>query len=78
VPSRNLKPYPHGGTAKKIRSSPYKKFVQATQKKKSKRPLNPKTISLCQMLFLVLQKDRREGFVGIQLHLTLHQIETLT
>ena len=29
------------------------------------------------MLFLVLQEDGREGFAGIQLHLTLHQIWTL-
>jgi hypothetical protein len=26
VPSLNLKPNPHGGTAKKIMSTPYKKF----------------------------------------------------
>jgi hypothetical protein len=36
VPSLNLKPNPRGGTAKKIRSSPYKKIVEATQKKKIK------------------------------------------
>jgi len=30
VPSLNLKPNPRGGTAKKITSSPYKKFVEAT------------------------------------------------
>jgi len=36
VPSLNLKPNPHGGTAKKITSSPYKIFVEATQKKKEK------------------------------------------
>jgi len=30
------------------------------------------------MLFLVLQKEGREGFAGIQLRLTLHQIRTLT
>jgi hypothetical protein len=35
VPSLNLKPNPHGGTAKKIMSSPYKKFVKATQRKKT-------------------------------------------
>jgi hypothetical protein len=33
VPSRNLQPYTRGGTAKKMRSSPYKKIVGATQKK---------------------------------------------
>jgi hypothetical protein len=30
------------------------------------------------MFFLVLQKDGKEGFAGIQLRLTLHQIRTLT
>jgi len=30
------------------------------------------------MLFLVLQKDVREGFAGIHLRMTLHQIRTLT
>ena len=34
MPSLNLKPNRHGGTAKNIMSSPYKKFVEATQKKK--------------------------------------------
>jgi hypothetical protein len=47
VPSLNLKPNPCGGTAKKIISSTYKKFVEATQKKKkSNRPLNPISTSL--------------------------------
>jgi hypothetical protein len=32
VPSLNLKPNPRGGTAKKITRSPYKKFVEATEK----------------------------------------------
>ena len=36
MPSLNLKPNPHGGTAKKIMSSLYKKFVEANQKKKIK------------------------------------------
>jgi hypothetical protein len=36
VQSLNLKPNPCGGTAKKIMSSPYKIFVEATQKKKIK------------------------------------------
>jgi hypothetical protein len=36
VPSLNLTPNPRGGTAKKITSSPYKKFVEATQKKNIK------------------------------------------
>jgi hypothetical protein len=57
-----LKPNPRVGTANKISTSPYRKIVEATQKKKikqatkSNRPLNPKTIGLRRMLFLVLQK----------------------
>jgi len=43
VPSLNLKPNPRGGTAKKITSSPYKKFVEATQKKKIKQATKSKT-----------------------------------
>jgi len=43
VPSLNLKPNPHGGTAMKITSSPYKKFVEATQKKKIKQATKSKT-----------------------------------
>ena len=43
VSSLNLKPNPCGGTAKKITSSPYKKFVEATQKKKIKQATKSKT-----------------------------------
>jgi len=43
VPSLNLKPNPRGGTAKKITSSPYKKFVEATQKKNIKQATKSKT-----------------------------------
>jgi hypothetical protein len=48
VPSLNLKPDPLGGTAKKnkiikITSSPYKKCVEATQKKKIKQVTKSKT-----------------------------------
>jgi len=32
MPSLNLQPNTHGGTAKKISNSPYKQFVGATQK----------------------------------------------
>jgi hypothetical protein len=56
VPSLNLQPNTRGGTIKKITSSPYRKFVGATHKKKINRPLNPKPIGLRRMLFLVLQK----------------------
>jgi hypothetical protein len=78
VPSPNLKPNPRSGTAKKIMSSPNKKFVEATQKKKIIQTTKSKPIGLRRMLFFVLQKDRREGFAEIQLRLTLHQIQTLT
>jgi len=43
VPSLNLKPNPRGGTAKKITSSPYKNFVEATQKKKIEQATKSKT-----------------------------------
>jgi len=43
VPGLNLKPNPHGGTAKKITSSPYKKFIEATQQKKIKQATKSKT-----------------------------------
>jgi hypothetical protein len=48
------------------------------RKRKSNMALNPKPLGLCWMLFLVLQKDGREWFAGIQLRWTLHQIRTLT
>jgi hypothetical protein len=43
VPSLNLKPNPCGGTTKKITSSPYKKFVDTTQKKEIKQAITFKT-----------------------------------
>jgi hypothetical protein len=43
VPSLNLKPNPHGGTAKKIMSSPYKQFAKTTQNKKIKQATKSKT-----------------------------------
>jgi hypothetical protein len=43
VPSLNLKLNPRGGTAKKIKSSPYKKFVEANQKKEIKQATKSKT-----------------------------------
>jgi hypothetical protein len=46
VPSLNLKPNPHGVTAKKIMSIPYKKFIEATQKKKIKQAIKSKTNQL--------------------------------
>ena len=43
MPSLNLKPNPRGATAKKITSSPYKKFVEAAKKKKIKQATKSKT-----------------------------------
>jgi len=58
VPSLNLKPNPRGGTAKKITSSPYKKFVEATQKKKIKQATNSKTSRLA--LNVLLGPSKRQ------------------
>ena len=46
MPSLNLKPNPRGGTAKKITSSPYKTFDEATQKWKIKQATKSKTSRL--------------------------------
>ena len=46
VPSLNLKPNPRGGAAKEITSSPYKSFVEATQKRKIKQATKSKTSQL--------------------------------
>ena len=46
LPSLNLKPNPRGGAAKKITSSPYKTFVEATQKRKIKQATKSKTSRL--------------------------------
>jgi len=78
VPYLNLKPNSRGGTTEKIKSSHYRKFVEATQIKKIKEATNPKPVDLGRMLFLVLQKDGGEGFAGLQLRLTLHHIRKLT
>jgi hypothetical protein len=43
VPSLNLKPNPRGGTAKKVKSSPFKIFVEAIQKEKIKKATKSKT-----------------------------------
>jgi len=43
VPSLNLQLNTRGGTSKKIKSSPYKNNVGATQKKKFKQATKPKT-----------------------------------
>ena len=46
VLSLNLQPNPHGGTAKKIMSSPYRNILRQLRKRKSSKPLNPKPIGL--------------------------------
>jgi hypothetical protein len=59
VSSLNLKPNPRGGTAKKIKSSPYKKFVEATQKKKIKQATKSKTSWLASNALLGPSKRRK-------------------
>jgi hypothetical protein len=78
VPSLNLQPNSRGETAKKIKSSPYKKFVEVNQKKKLKQAIKSKTSQLASNALLGPSKHGRERFAGVQLRLTLHQILTLT
>jgi hypothetical protein len=59
VPSLNIKPSPHGGTAQKITNSPYKKFVEAIQKKKIKQDTKPKTNWLASNALLGPSKRRK-------------------
>jgi len=49
---------------RKYRNNLTENLLGQLKKRKSHRPLNPKPIGLCRMLFLVLQKDRREGLPG--------------
>jgi hypothetical protein len=42
--------------------------LRQLRKRNSSRPLNSKPDGLRRMLFLILQKDRRERFAGIPLH----------
>jgi hypothetical protein len=58
VPSLKLKPNPCGGTPKKITSSPHKKFVEATQKKKIKQATKSKTNRLASNALLAPSKRR--------------------
>jgi len=78
VPSLNLRPNPCGGTAKKIMSSPYKEFVEATQKKNIKQATKSKTSQPASNALSGRSKYGREGFAGIKLQLTPHQIWTMT
>jgi hypothetical protein len=59
VPSLNLKPNPRGGTAKKITSSPYRKLVEATQKKKIKQATKSKTSRLAPNALFAPSKRRK-------------------
>jgi hypothetical protein len=60
VPSLNLKPNPRGGAAKEIRSSPYKTFVEATQKRKIKQATKSKTSRLASNVLLGPSKKMEE------------------
>ena len=75
VPSLNLQLNTCGGTANKIKSSPYKKFVEATQKKKIKQATKSKTNQLASNAFLGPSKRQKRRFSGIQLRLTLIRFE---
>ena len=59
VPNLNLRPNPRSGTAKKIKSSPYKKFVDGTQKKKIKHATKSKTSRLASNVLLGPSKRRK-------------------
>jgi len=59
VPSLNLQLNTCGGTANKIKSSPYKKFVEATQKKKIKQATKSKTNQLASNAFLGPSKRQK-------------------
>jgi len=59
VPSLNLKLNPRGGTAKKITSSPYTKFVDATHKKKMKQATKSKTSRPASNVLLGPSKRRK-------------------
>ena len=60
VLSLNLKPNPRGGTAKKIKNSPYKKIVEAAQKRKIKQTTKSKTNRLVSNVFLGPSKKTEE------------------
>jgi len=71
MPSLNLQPNTHGGTAKKITNSPYKNFVRVTQKKNIKQATDSRTNRLASNAVLDPSKRREMGFAGIQLRLAL-------
>jgi len=59
VANLNTKPNTRGETARKITSSPYKKFLEATQKKKIKQATKSKTIQLASNILLGPSKRRK-------------------
>ena len=61
VPSLNLQPNTRGGTAKKITSSTYRKFVGATQEKKIKQATKSKTSRLASNVLLGPSKRRKRN-----------------
>ena len=78
VPSLNLQPNIRGGTAKKIKSSSYKKIDEVTQKKKIKQATKSKTSRFASNALLGPSERQKRGFAGIQIRLTLYKIRTLT
>jgi hypothetical protein len=62
---------------KKIKQVTKSKTLGAMNPCDNLQSTNPTPVGLRRMLFLVLQKDGREGFAGIQLRLILYQIWTL-
>jgi len=78
VPNLKQQLNTRGGTAKKISNSPYRRFVGATQEKKIKQPTKSKTNRLVSNALLGPSKRQKRGFAGIQLHLTLNKVRTLT
>jgi hypothetical protein len=70
--------YNHVLLVEQQRSSPCRKFAGATQKKKIRQTTKSKTSRLESNALRSPSKDGREGFVGIQLRLSFHQIRTLT
>jgi len=73
MPSLNLQPNTHGGTAKKISNSPYKQFVGANQK--IKQAIKSKTNRLATNAVLGPSKRQKRGFARLQLHLTHYKFE---
>jgi len=76
APSLNLQPNPRGGRVKKIRVLLTEILLGQLKKKKIKQATKSKINRLASNA--LLQKDRREGFAGIQLRLTLYQFRTMT